>query len=205
MQGDILHLEIQPKKRNLMTTTQNAPLERLLNKLRASKVKKYTLNKTVLDFGCGKNAWTTKHLFPTCKTIVGFEPSLIGFKKEGPINIYNSLDQIKEKRIKFEAIIALAVFEHIKPLIFRNILKELGPITTDDAVIAGTVPRPEAKPILEFLSLKMKLIDASQIRDHKVYYDELWLKEMLEGTGWRLDSYKKFQLGLNSTFVFKKS
>lgn len=188
-----------------MTTTQNAPLEKLLNKLRAGKVKKYTLDKTVLDFGCGKNAWTSKQLFPTSKSIIGFEPSLIRFKKEGPINIYNSLEQIKELEIKFEAIIALAVFEHIKPLIFRDILKELCLITTDCAIIAGTVPRPQAKPILEFLSLKMRLIDASQILDHKVYYDELWLREILEGTGWRLDSYRKFQLGLNSAFVFRKS
>ena len=188
-----------------MTTTQNAPLERLLNKLRANKVKKHTVNQAVLDFGCGKNAWTTKYLRPTCRCIVGFEPSLNQPTKNGAVEIYNSLTTIKEKQIKFDTVIALAVFEHIKPLVFRNTLKELSLITTDQAIITGTVPRPEAKPILEFLSLRLKLIDPSQILDHKVYYDELWLKEMIEGTGWHLELYEKFQFGLNSYFILKKT
>ena len=187
-----------------MTTTQNAPLERLLNKLRANKIKKYTVNQTVLDFGCGRNAWTTKYLFPTCRYIVGFEPTLNQPIRYGAVDIYNSLDTIKENQIKFDTVIALAVFEHIKPLVFRDILRELNLITTDQAIITGTVPRPKAKPILEFLSLRLKLIDPTQILDHKVYYDELWMKEMIEDTGWCLELYEKFQFGLNSHFILKK-
>jgi hypothetical protein len=54
------------------------------------------------------------------------------------------------------------------------------------------------------LSFKLGLIDPSQIRDHKVYYDDLWLKEILGETAWSLSFYKTFQLGLNSLVVLSR-
>jgi hypothetical protein len=50
----------------------------------------------------------------------------------------------------------------------------------------------------------MGLIDRSQIEDHKVYYDEKWLGEIVDGTGWKLESYRSFQLGMNGFFKLKR-
>ena len=45
----------------------------------------------------------------------------------------------------------------------------------------------------------------AQIRDHKVYYDDLWLPEILNDTPWQLQRYNTFQLGMNSFFCLEKN
>ena len=77
-------------------------------------------------------------------------------------------------------------------------------ICTKNAILVGTVPTPQAGPVLEFISYRLRLIDESQIRDHKVYYDDFWLSAMVgKTTTWKVSSYKKFQLGLNSLFTLR--
>ena len=84
-------------------------------------------------------------------------------------------------------------------------MDELALISSDDAVLLATVPTPWAKPVLEFLSYKLRLIDPSQIKDHEVYYNKTMLENALQGTGWKLDFYKRFQFGMNSFFQLKKT
>lgn len=59
--------------------------------------------------------------------------------------------------------------------------------------------------MLEVLSYKLKLIDRRQIEDHKVYYDDLWMREIVENTGWEIQAFKTFQLGMNCFFELRKS
>ena len=99
----------------------------------------------------------------------------------------------------------MAVFEHINPFNLRKILDEIYSKTSKNAIIFGTTPTPLSRPVLEILSYKMKLIDESQIRDHKVYYDDFWLKSILTKTNWRIRSYRTFQFGLNSEFILCKN
>ena len=47
-------------------------------------------------------------------------------------------------------------------------------------------------------------VDESQIRDHKVYYDDFWLKNILTKTDWKIKKYRTFQLGMNSEFILCK-
>ena len=185
-------------------TTQKAPLERVLAKLRSRQVLKHIEHKSVLDYGCGKNAWTSQYLQKKCSHIVGYEPSIEKDFKAGSVQIYHSLEALKEQSIKFDAVIALAVFEHIKPMKLRDCLRELLELTNENGIVVGTIPRPESRSLLEFLSLRINLIDKSQILDHKVYYDDLWLQEITENTGWDLNHYKKFQLGMNGIFILAK-
>jgi SAM-dependent methyltransferase len=106
------------------------------------------------------------------------------------IKIVSVLEQLQEN--DYEVVIALAVFEHLHPHVLRQVLQQLYAITTPDAVIAGAVPTPLGRPILAFLSYRLGLIDPSQIRDHKVYYDDLWLGELLRGSHWCLRQYNTF-------------
>lgn len=188
-------------------TTQNAPLEKLLASLRVRKITKYIQRKTILDFGCGKNAWASRYLYLQGKylKVIGYEPSLEAVTRIDNLIIHNQLETLIESRWKFDAIISLAVFEHIKPMDLRSNLKKLLELTHDKSIIVGTIPRPESRAILEFLSLRLGLIDKSQILDHKVYYDDLWLQEITEGTGWQMSFYKKFQLGMNGLFILRRS
>jgi hypothetical protein len=182
-------------------TTQNAPLEQFLASQRTRRVRSLVSGRVVLDFGCGAKAWAARNLQPLCKRIDGLEPTLPAGSVHG-IQVVPALEQLPQQ--SYEVVIALAVFEHLDPHVLQQVLHQLHSITTADAVIAGTVPTPLARPILELLSYRLGLIDPSQIRDHKVYYDDLWLAEILRETPWQLKRYQPFQLGMNSFFLLSK-
>ena len=184
-------------------TSQEAPLEKLLNKIRTRKIKQFIKNKRVLDFGCGRNAWTAQSLKKECHEIVGVDHSLDeDFSKIKNICLYKNLSLLGRK--KFDVITMLAVIEHIKPLEFRNLLNEFIDYTKPESQIVATIPTTKSRPILEFLSYRLNLIDQSQIQDHKVYYDDLWINEIVDKTPWRVSFYKTFQMGLNSLVVFSR-
>ena len=184
-------------------TTQNAPLEKLLNRLRTRKIKKYISGKHVLDFGCGQSAWTARSLTGDCASIVGVDESLdLEESQVDGITLFKHLDSLRNQT--FDVILMLAVIEHIRPFDFRDLLNEFLNVTDDQGVIVATIPTTKSRPVLEFLSYKLGLIDPSQIRDHKVYYDDLWLNEILADTAWKLSFYKTFQFGLNSLVVLSR-
>ena len=185
-----------------INTTQQAPLERLLANARSKKVIPYIRNKNVLDFGCGIKAWNANAIHRHCKSIVGVEENYSTPQLVGKVNVYPSLSHIPDQH-KFDVILALAVFEHIDPFTLIEILKRMSAICSSNAILVGTVPTPQARPILEFISYRLRLIDESQIRDHKVYYDDFWLSAIVGKTTWKLSSYNRFQLGMNSHFILK--
>jgi hypothetical protein len=184
-------------------TSQQAPLERFLASQRTKQIKPYIKGKDVLDFGCGRRAWNAVAIQQQCRSIAGVDPSLENNKEIMGIPLYRDLS---EGAIgTYDVILALAVFEHIRPLELRTLLVDFLRITHSESTIIGTVPTPFSRPILELLSYRFGLIDSSQIKDHKVYYDDLWLREILDGTGWRLDRYSTFQMGMNSRFLIVRS
>lgn len=182
-------------------TTQKAPLERFLAAQRTKRVRALVQGRAVLDFGCGAQAWAAQELRPLCSRIDGVEPTVEPGVVHG-IRVVNQLDELQQS--DYEVVIALAVFEHLYPQQLQQVLHQLHDITVPEALVVGTVPTPLARPVLELLSFRFNLIDPSQIRDHKVYYDNLWLPEILSSTPWQLQCYQTFQLGMNSFFVLQK-
>lgn len=182
-------------------TTQKAPLERFLAQQRTKRVRALVQGRTVLDFGCGAKAWAARELQPRCRRIDGVEPTVASGVVHG-IQVVNRLEQLRHR--DYEVVIALAVFEHLHPNRLQRVLHQLHAITVPEALILATVPTPLARPVLELLSYRLRLIDPSQIRDHKVYYDDLWLLEILNDTPFKLQRYCTFQLGMNSFFVLQK-
>jgi len=189
--------------RVVKSTTQDAPLERLLAASRASRLRKHVSDKKVLDFGCGRNAWAARSIQKMASLVHGVDASLPCDQLQiDNVLLYQSIQQLPLE--DYEVISALAVFEHIPPFDLVSVLHDLAQISSPNAILVGTVPTPLSRPLLEFLSLKLSLIDASQIMDHWVYYDDLWLKEIIALTPWRVSTYKLFQLGLNSEFLLEK-
>ena len=193
------------------TTTQLAPLEGLLANLRTRKIKKYVAGKGVLDFGCGSFLRTLRAIDGKANVRYGIDAVFKSFpqiQSRDGIFIAGSFTQIRESLRtnghQIDCVISLACFEHLEEIELRGVLGELFAITEPGAVIVGTVPTPAARPVLEFLSYKLGLIDPSQIMDHKIYYDRDSLRTSLQGTGWELAKYEKFQLGMNSFFELKK-
>lgn len=188
----------------MKVTTQNAPLEKLLSYFRYNRTKKFIRNKKVLDFGCGICNWNSKFIGKYPKFIHGVDNSLSEFdRKNSLIEIYREINELPFS--DYEVVLSMAVFEHINPFNLIKILDEIYSKTSKNAIIFGTTPTPLSRPVLEILSYKMKLIDESQIRDHKVYYDDFWLKSILTKTNWGIRSYRTFQFGLNSEFILCKN
>ena len=187
----------------MKVTTQNAPLEKLLSYLRYKRTIKFIRNKKVLDFGCGISNWNAKFIGNYPKLIHGVDTSLSEMiKKNSLIKIYKELNELPIS--DYEIVLFMAVFEHIEPFNLIQILNQISGKTSKNAIIFGTTPTPLSRPILETLSYRLKLIDHSQIKDHKVYYDDFWLKTILAKTDWIIESYRTFQLGLNSEFILCK-
>jgi SAM-dependent methyltransferase len=113
--------------------------------------------------------------------------------------LYGNYESLPEK--SFDVITALAVFEHIEPSELPSVLNHLKKSLKEGGCIVGTLPTPLGRPVLEFLSYKLKLIDESQIRDHKIYYDQNGLRQQLKLAGYDLQEYYTFQFGMNSFFV----
>ena len=188
----------------MISTTQKAPLEKLLSYARYKRTIEYIKNKKVLDFGCGISNWNAKFIGKYPKIIHGVDSSLSAFDKDNSLfEIYEEINKLPFS--DYEVVLSMAVFEHIEPFNLIHILDQIDSKTTENGIIFGTTPTPLSRPILETLSYKFKLIDESQIRDHKVYYDDFWLKSILNKTNWIIRSYKTFQLGLNSEFILCKN
>jgi cyclopropane fatty-acyl-phospholipid synthase-like methyltransferase len=186
-------------------TTQSALLERPLTWLRTRKILPWICGKIVLDFGCGSHFTTLKSIRHRIKKGIGYDivfadkPAL---KVENNLTILGNLTDFNER---VDVCTSLACFEHLEKRVFQTELRKLHQLVSDEGCIIGTVPTPRAKPVLEFLSYKLGLIDKSQILDHKVYYDFDLLRKTIAGTGWTVDQYRTFQFGMNSFFILKKA
>ena len=123
-------------------------------------------------------------------------------EKDNVVEIFRDIEDLPFN--DYEIVLSMAVFEHIDPFILIDILGELTDRTSKNAIIFGTTPTPLARPVLQFLSYKLRLIDESQIRDHEIYYDDFWFNKVLSKTDWTLSYYKTFQFGLNSEFILSK-
>ena len=188
---------------SVTSTTQEAALERFLSLMRSARVKGRSLNRLVLDFGCGCHGWNARRMARHAALVHGVDASLGSIRQPMPNAIlYPRLEDLP--RSDYELIVALAVFEHIPPFELVALLDRFYQLSDDNATIFGTVPTPSARPVLEFLSFKLGLIDSSQIKDHWVYYDDLWLNEIVSLSRWRVSHYSTFQMGLNSQFVLTK-
>ena len=188
---------------NPKSTSQKAVLERFLTYWRTSKIRPYIQGKRVLDFGCGEHLRTLRAIQPLILQGIGYDILFQGLPPQeiDAFKIFGSLDQIEEE---IDCVTSLACFEHIEPEFLPEILRNLFKVTSKQGKIIGTVPRPPAKPVLEFLSYKLGLIDKTQILDHKIYYDKSSLKKQIQNTGWKMTHYSTFQFGMNSFFVLEK-
>ncbi|MEN9835176.1 MAG: hypothetical protein RL011_1369 [Pseudomonadota bacterium] len=186
-------------------TSQKGLLESILANVRTRKILPYTRDKHVLDFGCGEHLWTLRKLRGQARSLTGYDILYSGLNPQvtnDGITVYGLLEQVKGP---IDCIVSLACFEHLEPENLRQVFQKLAACSLPHAKIVGTVPRPPAKPVLEFLSYNLGLIDASQIADHKVYYDLDLLREAGKKGGWEIELYKTFQFGMNSFFVMRKA
>jgi 2-polyprenyl-3-methyl-5-hydroxy-6-metoxy-1,4-benzoquinol methylase len=102
----------------------------------------------------------------------------------------------------FAVITALAVLEHIPQeelnLFVRNCREQLKP----GGLMIITVPSKWVDPILKFL-IAIRVIDGMEVEQHHGYATGQ-TRPLFTQNGFEMLDHKKFQLGLNNLFVFRK-
>jgi len=183
-------------------------LEPILRKFRLLKIVK-SLPKSVdllVDLGCGENAGVLKDLEQYYDQAIGIDGRL----KNGQISSKICLQQADLNKTidvasnSADVVICLAVLEHVlKP---QQLLDEAYRILKPNGVLLLTTPSWIAKPILEFLSYRLKIVDKREIEDHQRYFWKSELKEMLISAGFTATKtkLKYFQLACNNFISAKK-
>jgi 2-polyprenyl-3-methyl-5-hydroxy-6-metoxy-1,4-benzoquinol methylase len=182
-------------------------LEPFLRKMRIGKVLdeiKKIQNCVLLDIGCGFN-----HKFLSCVEPYITQGLGIDFKvQEKSSDTISTIKMRLDERLHcdsctFDAVTMLAVLEHIeKP---QQIVSEVYRVLKPGGKFILTVPGKRAKPVLEFLALRIGVISRKEIEDHKKYYDLEELHQLFaEVGGFELIQHKHFQFGMNNFCVVQK-
>jgi len=161
-------------------------------------------NCKLLDVGCG-----THYTFLSAVKLYINQGYGIDFKVQALKTNKIIIKQIKiEKKLPFEdnmfdVITMLAVLEHLEysPLIIKEIERILKP----GGKLILTVPSKIAKPVLELLAFRLKIIDKNEIADHKKYYNYLELEELIKETeSLKIEKHEYFQFYMNNFCIIKK-
>lgn len=162
----------------------------------------------IIDEGCGFHAPLLKWLLKNykIKQAIGIDLSVeqnsytekLHYLKADlnqPINLPDSLA---------DYIISLAVLEHLENP--QTNLQEIYRLLKYGGKLILTTPTPLAKPVLEFLSYKLNLINQEEVRDHKNYFNEEKLKDLLMTAGFKSERImlKKFLLNINNLVIAEK-
>lgn len=78
-------------------------------------------------------------------------------------------------------------------------LREIARVLKPNGILLLTAPSHLAKPVLEFLSYRLHLIDENEILDHKRYYNKRDLAESInQVSNLKILQHRYFQCGMNN-------
>lgn len=161
-------------------------------------------NCTLLDIGCGFEAKLLLTALPFIKKGLGIDkraPSISNPKISTIRRDFGKVLPFENESVEF--ITLLAVLEHIEDDF--NMLMECSRILRPGGGMLITVPSWRAKPILEFLSVQLNVVNKEEILDHKRYYDKESLFELFSKiSDLRIIEHKYFQLGCNNSLYVRK-
>ena len=176
-------------------------LEPFLRRFRIREIKKYIPKKCILcDIGCGSNAKFLLDISDYISEGYGFDKK-IDNKRINNIYLQNTeiTDNIPLEDELVDCATLLAVLEHLKNP--TKVLAECYRLLKFGGILILTTPSPFSKPILEFLSFKLKIVSPIEIADHKHYYSKEELVEILGGNGFKNIETHSFEFGLNNLAV----
>ena len=181
-------------------------LEPLLRKMRIrrviSTIRQYP-NCALLDVGCGWEAKLLQTLAPEIGSGTGIDRVAPDITRPRIKTIQVDLDgAFPFEDGAFDVVTMLAVLEHLNQPILA--LREIRRVLKPAGALVITVPSHAAKPVLEFLAFRLKIVSAEQIADHKRYWDRTDLENAAMEVGLEMKVHRYFQFGFNNFAVFKK-
>ncbi len=176
---------------------QEELLEPIFRKIRIGVVKKYLDKDSVFcDVGCG-NGTFLKTISPYISRGYGFDKK-VSEHADGNLVFENAYidEKIPLESGSVDCVTLIAVLEHLeKP---ESVLVECNRILKKDGKVLITTPAPVSKPILEFLSFKLKIVNPEEIKDHKHYFSKIELEAVLKESGFTTVRVRSFEFGLNN-------
>ena len=175
-------------------------LEPLLRRARLAKalpvIRRYP-RCTFLDVGCGWEARLLRSVEPHIAYGVGIDRKAPAIRSDKLRTIQTDLEgTMPFGSNSFDVVSMLAVMEHLSdPL---RVLIEIKRVLRPNGTLILTVPSHAAKPVLEFLAFKLKLVNPAEIADHKRYFGRMDLQALGEEAGLRMITHKYFQMGFNN-------
>jgi glycosyltransferase involved in cell wall biosynthesis len=189
-------------------TEQEPFIEPILRKMRIRRVLNEIQKKpecALLDVGCGFNHAFLSAVEPFIGSGTGIDFKVSEKTSAKISTVQTRLDKkLPFKDNTFDTATMLAVLEHLdQPL---EITREIARVIKPGGKLILTVPGKKAKPVLEFLSFKLGIVNRAEIEDHKKYYDLEELRELIQ----QVDTlgivhHRHFQLGMNNFCVIQKA
>lgn len=191
-----------------MGTKDFNQLDLLIGRWRLRQVQRhFQAGDTVLDFGCGHQALLLRTIAGRIRRGVGLDYDVADARLAPHVEILGRrfVDRLDFPDATFDRIALLAVIEHIPPADVPVLLAEFRRVLKPGGQLVLTTPTPAARPVLEFLAFRLRVISAPEIRDHKHYYSRADLLALADRHQFTCSRYATFQLGLNSVAVFDRA
>jgi len=134
---------------------------------------------------------------------IGIDPDpKIEYIRENVTIIKDTFPSYTLKNRNFNAIVMLAVLEHIQEKNLNTISKNCRSFLKTNGLVLITVPSKKVDLILKVLK-KLGIVDAETLHQH-YGFDVKKVEEIFNPRYFKLLVKRKFQLGLNNLFVFRK-
>jgi 2-polyprenyl-3-methyl-5-hydroxy-6-metoxy-1,4-benzoquinol methylase len=178
------------------------PIDEIIRKLRARSVSRsLPRGARILDVGCGQTNSLIRSGGGWAADSLGIDPSL---REEftGPNGRRTTVSEVAmAEPASFDGVVSLAVIEHIEPGDVESFVGEMVRCLKPGGTLVLTTPSRRAKPLLEFLAFRLRLISADEIRDHKQYFARDQLVDLVARCGLSHASYQSFMFGCNQRVV----
>ncbi len=179
------------------------PLDRVLQRIRVRTVSPYIKRGSrLLDIGCADGVLYQQ---------IGPLANYVGVDPDAPVtvpwpNARFIRDTFPTSKLdpseRFDAITALAVLEHVPPDVQPRFAQSCAKLVVPGGCVALTVPSPIVDSILKLLK-RTFLLDG--MRDDQHYgFDPASTRALFEPCGFRMEGHRRFELGLNHLFVFRR-
>lgn len=158
----------------------------------------------VFDIGC-EDGYLLKKLAASVKRRDGVDPSinsnLITIDSEVRKGYFPAAIEDHQLQGCYDAIFALAVFEHFSELDLKNSVAVILKMLSPNGRLIITVPHPFVDVILDVLKF-FHLIDGQALEEHHGFDPDELVKYF--SASLKLIKREKFQFGLNNIFVFER-
>jgi SAM-dependent methyltransferase len=182
------------------------PLDRWLQNQRLNRVVPWLRpGQKILDLGSANGA-LFQIFAQAAPGSLGIDPTLAQDTcTEGGFRLRRGLfpDQMPADAGQFDAIVMLAVLEHIPGNQLASFVDGVARYLRTGGWVLLTVPSPQVDGVLRILKL-FRLVDGMSLEEHHGF-DVARTPQLFGAPRFRLVRHQQFQLGLNHLFVFERT